>query len=257
MRTMGDVARMSVKNEDVLYRLFGVNAELLIDHAWGWEPVTIAEIKAYRPENNSLSSGQVLKEPYDFEKAKLVAKEMTDQLALSLTEKRLAAGQLVLTVGYDVANLATPELRRKYKGEIHVNHYGREVPKEAHGSVNFGRHTASSGLMVGAAAEIFDSVVDPALLVRRITVVANHVLSETEAKRRPSEPEQPDLFADGAELAKREAEEESRLEREKRLQNTILDIKRKLGKNAILKGMNLLEGATAKERNEQVGGHRK
>ena len=256
MRTMGDVARMSVNNEDVLYRLFGINAELLIDHAWGWEPVTLAEIKAYRPENNSLSSGQVLKEPYDFAKAKIVVKEMTDQLALSLIEKHLVADQLILTVGYDVANFATPELRRKYKGEIHVNHYGREVPKGVHGSVSFGRHTASSVLMVEAAAEIFDRVVDPALLVRRITVAANHVLNEADADRKPSGPEQPDLFTDGAELAKRQAEEESARNREKRLQNAILDIKHKLGRNAILKGMSLLEGATAKERNKQVGGHR-
>jgi DNA polymerase V len=257
MRTMGDVARMSVKNEDVLYRLFGINAELLIDHAWGWEPVTIAEIKAYRPENNSLSSGQVLKEPYDFAKAKLVAKEMADQLALSLVEKRLATDHLILTVGYDVANLATPELRSRYKGEIHINHYGREVPKGAHGSVCFERHTASSGLMVEAAARLFDRIVDPALLVRRITVAANHILSETEAKKQQmSGPEHPDLFADRDERARQQAEEEAGQEREKRLQNAILDIKRKLGKNAILKGMNLLDGATAKERNKQVGGHR-
>ena len=256
MRTMGDVARMSVKNEDVLYRLFGINAELLIDHAWGWEPVTIAEIKAYRPENNSLSSGQVLKEPYDFEKAKVVAKEMTDMLALSLVEKHLVTDQLILTVGYDVANLATPELRRKYKGEIHINHYGREVPKEAHGSVSFGRHTSSSQLMIEAAAAIFDRTVAPNLLVRRITVAANHILSEHEANRWPSEPEQPDLFTDEAALAKRQAEEEAGRNREKRLQHAILDIKNKLGKNAILKGMNLLDGATAKERNRQVGGHR-
>ena len=256
MRTMGDVARMSVKNEDVLYRLFGINAELLIDHAWGWEPVTIAEIKAYRPESNSLSSGQVLKEPYDFSKAKLVAKEMTDQLALNLVEKHLVTNQLILTVGYDVANLATPELRRKYTGEVHINHYGREVPKSAHGSVGFERHTASSGLMVEAAAGLFDRIVDPTLLVRRITIAANHILSEYETKKQPSGPEQPDLFADCNELAKRQAEEEAGQEREKRLQNAILDIKHKLGKNAILKGMNLLDGATAKERNKQVGGHR-
>ena len=255
MRTMGDVARMSVKNEDVLYRLFGVNAELLIDHAWGWEPVTIAEIKAYRPENNSLSSGQVLKEPYDFAKAKLVAKEMADQLALSLAEKHLVADQLILTVGYDVANLSTPELHRKYKGEVHINHYGREVPKGVHGSVNFGRNTASSALMVEAAEKIFERVADPDLLVRRITVAANHVLNEADADAKPAGPEQPDLFPD-EELAKRQAEEESARDREKRLQDAILDIKRKLGKNAILKGMNLLEGATAKERNKQVGGHR-
>ncbi|MBR3688187.1 MAG: DNA methylase, partial [Lentisphaeria bacterium] len=228
----------------------------LIDHAWGWAPVTIAEIKAYRPENNSLSSGQVLKEPYDFEKAKIVTKEMTDMLALSLVEKHLVTDQLILTVGYDVANLATPELRRKYKGEIHINHYGREVPKKAHGSVNFGRHTSSSQLMIEAAAAIFDRTVAPNLLVRRITVAANHILSEHEANRQPSEPEQPDLFTDREAAAKRQAEEEAGRSREKRLQRTILDIKNKLGKNAILKGMNLLEGATAKERNRQVGGHR-
>jgi DNA polymerase V len=255
MRTMGDVARMSVKDEDVLYRLFGVNAELLIDHAWGWEPVTIAEIKAYRPENNSLSSGQVLKEPYDFTKAKIVAKEMTDQLALSLVEKHLVTDQLILTVGYDVANLSDPARRNKYKGEIHINHYGREVPKGVHGSVSFDSHTASSGLMVEAAAEIFDRIVAPELLVRRITVAANHILSEADARLRPAEPEQPDLFAD-SENAKRQAEKESGRAREKRLQHAILDIKQKLGKNAILKGMNLLDGATAKERNKQVGGHR-
>jgi len=256
MRTMGDVARMSVKNEDVLYRLFGINAELLIDHAWGWEPVGIAEIKAYRPENNSLSSGQVLKEPYDFEKAKIVTKEMTDMLALSLVEKHLVTDQLILTVGYDVANLATPELRRKYKGEIHINHYGREVPKETHGSVNFGRHTSSSQRMIEAASAIFDRVVDRNLLVRRITIAANHILTENEANRKPSEPEQPDLFTDAAALRKQQAEEEAGRNREKRLQHAILDIKNKLGKNAILKGMNLLDGATAKERNRQVGGHK-
>ena len=256
MRTMGDVARMSVKSEDVLYRMFGVNAELLIDHAWGWEPATIAEIKAYRPENNSLSSGQVLKEPYDFEKAKLVAKEMTDQLALSLTEKRLMTDQLILAVGYDVANLREPARRSRFKGDVKTDHYGREVPKGVHGAVNFDRYTASSGLMVEAAAELFDRLADPTLLVRRITVAANHVLSETDVKRRASEPEQPDLFTDSAEFARQAAEEESGREREKRLQRAILDIKCKLGKNAILKGMNLLEGATAKERNKQVGGHR-
>ena len=256
MRTMGDVARMSVRNEDVLYRMFGVNAELLIDHAWGWEPVTIAEIKAYRPENNSLSSGQVLKEPYDFARAKVVAKEMADQLALSLVEKHLVADQLILTVGYDVSNLSDPSRRSRYQGEIKINHYGREVPKGVHGSVRFEHHTASSGLMVEAVAEIFDRIVDPDLLVRRITVAANHVLCEADARLRPSGPEQPDLFADSGELARNRAEEEAGRAREKRLQHAILDIKHKLGKNAILKGMNLLDGATAKERNKQVGGHR-
>jgi len=257
MRTMGDVARMSVRNEDVLYRMFGVNAELLIDHAWGWEPCTITEIKAYRPENNSLSSGQVLKEPYPFDKARLVAKEMADMLVLSLVEKQLAADQVILTVGYDTSNLATPEQRAKYSGETRINHYGREVPKEAHGAVRLGRHTSSSRLFVEAVDALFGQVVDPALLVRRITVAANHVLNEREAKKiAAGADEQPDLFLDREEVARRKAEEEAGAEREKNLQHAILDIKRKLGKNAILKGMNLLEGATAKERNQQVGGHR-
>ena len=177
-------------------------------------------------------------------------------LALSLVEKHLVTDQLILTVGYDVANLATPELRRKYKGEIHINHYGREVPKGAHGAENLGGHTSSSQRMIEAASAIFDRVVDRNLLVRRITVAANHILTENEVKRQPSEPEQPDLFTDAAALAEHRAAEEAGRDREKRLQNAILDIKHKLGKNAILKGMNLLDGATAKERNRQVGGHK-
>jgi DNA polymerase V len=257
MFTMGDVARCSVRDEEILYRMFGVNAELLIDHAWGWEPCTIAEIKAYRPENNSLSSGQVLKEPYPFDKARLVAKEMADMLALSLVEKQLVADQVVLTVGYDTSNLATPEQKAKYSGATRINHYGREVPKEAHGAVRLGRHTSSSRVFVEAIDTLFGQVVDPALLVRRITIAANHVLGERESKEVVAEAdEQPDLFLDREEAARRKAEEEAGAEREKKLQHAILDIKRKLGKNAILKGMNLLDGATAKERNQQVGGHR-
>ena len=257
MRTMGDVARMSVRNEDVLYRMFGVNAELLIDHAWGWEPCTIAEIKAYRPENNSLSSGQVLKEPYDFDKARLVAKEMTDLLVLGMVEKHLVADQMVLTVGYDTSNLATPERRANYSGAVRINHYGREVPKEAHGSVNLGGHTSSSLRIIEAVDGLFERIVNPDLLVRRITVAANRILSEAEAEQLTAgKDEQPDLFADSEGLAKRQAEEKAGADREKRLQKTILDIKRKLGKNAILKGMNLMDGATAQERNRQVGGHK-
>jgi DNA polymerase V len=257
MRTMGDVARMSVRDEDVLYRMFGVNAELLIDHAWGWEPCSLAEIKAYRPENNSISSGQVLKEPYEFGKARIVAKEMADMLALDMVEKHLVADQMALTVGYDTSNLATPERRAKYSGETRINHYGREVPKEAHGSVGLGDFSSSSRLIVEAVDALFGHVVDPKLLVRRITVVANHVLSEDDAARRHAvDNEQPDLFADPEDTARQKAEKKAGADREKRLQRTILDIKRKLGKNAILKGMDLLDGATAKERNKQVGGHR-
>ena len=257
MRTMGDVARMSVRNEDVLYRMFGVNAELLIDHAWGWEPCTMAEIRAYRPESSSVSSGQVLKEPYAFDKARLVAKEMADLLVLGMVEKHLVADQIVLMVGYDTSNLATPELRAKYTGETRINHYGREVPKEGHGSVNLGRHTSSSRLIVEAVDALFGRAVDPDLLVRRITITANHVLDEAAAEQQqPDDDEQPDLFTDSAEIARRKAGEKAAAEREKRLQHTILDIKHKLGKNAILKGMDLLDGATTKERNTQVGGHK-
>ena len=258
MRTMGDVARMSVRDEEVLYRLFGVNAELLIDHAWGWEPCTIAEIKSYRPESSSISSGQVLKEPYEFGKARLVAKEMADMLVLGMVEKHLVADQMVLTVGYDTSNLATPERRAKYSGATRINHYGREVPKEAHGSIDLGGFSSSSRLIVEAVDTLFGRVVDPKLLVRRITVVANRVMSETEAERTTSdaEDEQPDLFTDSEEIARRKAGEKARNDREKRLQRAILDIKHKLGKNAILKGMDLLDGATTMERNKQVGGHR-
>ncbi len=256
MRTMGDVARMSVRNEDVLYRMFGVNAELLIDHAWGWEPCTMAEIKAYRPESSSVSTGQVLKEPYAFDKARLVAKEMADMLVLGMVEKHLVADQVVLMVGYDTSNLATPELRANYTGATRINHYGREVPKEGHGSVNLGKHTSSSRLIVEAVDALFGQVVDPDLLVRRITVTANHVLDETAAEPPPDDDEQPDLFTDSAEAARQKAWEKAVADREKRLQHTILDIKHKLGKNAILKGMDLLDGATTKERNTQVGGHR-
>ena len=256
MRTMGDVARMSVRNEDVLYRMFGVNAELLIDHAWGWEPCTMAEIRAYRPERSSVSTGQVLKEPYAFDKARLVAKEMADLLVLGMVEKHLVADQIVLMVGYDTSNLATPELRAKYTGKTRINHYGREVPKEGHSSVNLGRHTSSSRLVVEAVDALFGQVVDPDLLVRRITVTANHVLDETAAEQPSADDEQPDLFTDSTEAVRRKAGEKAAADREKRLQHTILDIKHKLGKNAILKDMDLLDGATTKERNTQVGGHK-
>ena len=256
MRTLGDVARMSVQNEEVLYRLFGIKAELLIDHAWGWEPVTVPDIKAYRPESNSLSSGQVLKEPYDFEKAKIIAKEMTDMLVLSLTEKHLMTDQMVLHVGYDTVNLATPEQKRAYKGPTKINHYGREVPKSGHGSVNLGKYSSSSNLIIEAVADLFDRVVDRNLFIRRINVTANHVLNETEVPQAPAEEEQLDLFESSAERKQKQEAEQAKLDKEKRLQRAILDIKKKMGKNAMLRGMNLLEGATAKERNQQVGGHR-
>lgn len=253
MYTMGDVARCSLGktgeyyNEDLLYQLFGVNAELLIDHAWGWEPCTIADIKAYKPQSNSIGAGQVLQCAYPFDKARLVASEMAEGLALSLVEKELVCDQIVMTVGYDIDNPS-------YTGEFTTDRYGRKIPKHAHGTENLGRQTSSAKLIVQAVASLFDRVVDPALSVRRMYITAAHVVPERE-KRAPAA-QQLDLFSDyGAEAAKREAEEAA-LEKEKRRQLAVLEIKNKYGKNAILKGKNFEEGATAKERNEQVGGHK-
>lgn len=250
MFTMGDVARCSLENEDLLYELFGINAELLIDHAWGWEPCTIADIKAYCPESHSLSTGQVLQEAYSFEKGLLIVREMADMLSLDLVEKRLVTDQIVLTVGYDVENLANPEKRLEYGGEFKLDHYGRAVPKSAHGSINLGCNTASTKKIVEAAAELYERIVRKGFTVRRMYVVANHVISEENAV--DSEPEQLDLFTDYGRLEN----ERKMLSREKELQRAVLRIKHRFGKNAILKGMNFEEGATTIARNGQVGGHR-
>ena len=254
MYTMGDVARMSVKNEDLLYRMFGINAELLIDHAWGWEPCTIADIKSYKPENNSISSGQVLQAPYEYEKAKLVVREMTDLMALDLVAKRLVADQLVLNIAYDVLNITDSERRARYTGAIKTDSYGRQAPKDAHGSINLPRHTSSAKIITEHMMLLFDRIVDSDLLVRKITVTANHVLNEKDAPKPPEE--QPDLFTDYDALEKQKAAEEAEFDKERRLQDALLSIKKQFGKNAILKAMNLQEGATAKERNQQVGGHK-
>ena len=254
MYTMGDVARMSVKAEDILYRMFGINAELLIDHAWGWEPVTIADIKSYKPDSSSMSSGQVLQEPYEFKKGRVVAMEMADQLALDLVEKQLATDQLILTVGYDTSSLSGSETG--YSGQVRIDHYGRQVPKEAHGSANLDRHTSSGTIITEAMTGLFDRFVDPNLLIRRITVVANHVLPESDVPV-ANDDGQSDLFTDYEALEKRKAAEQAELEKEKRLQQAVIGIKRRMGANAILKGMNFEEGATGKARNEQIGGHRK
>ncbi|MBR4866691.1 MAG: DNA methylase [Clostridia bacterium] len=253
--TMGDVARCSVYNENLLYKLFGKNAELLIDHAWGWEPCTMEAIKAYKPESNSLGSGQVLHQPYPAEKAKLVLREMTDLLVLDLVDKGLVTDQMVVTVGYDIENLTDSSRRKNYHGEITVDHYGREIPKHAHGTANLGGYTSSTKKILDAVSELFDRIVDPDLLVRRLNVVANRVVAEGERVEETA-PEQLDFFTDyDAEDARREAEKEM-LERERRRQQAMLSIKKKFGKNAILKGMNLEEGATAKDRNAQIGGHK-
>ena len=261
--TMGDVARCSLGkkgeyySEDLLYDLFGVNAELLIDHAWGWEPAVIADIKAYRPESSSLSSGQVLHKPYPFDKAKLVVREMADLLALDLVSKRLVTDQMVLTVGYDVENLADPGRRARYTGPVTIDYYGRRVPKHAHGSANLGGYTSSSRRIIEAVMALFDRVVDRDLLVRRMYVVANHTMDEDRARAETARQSvQLDMFTDYAAEAEKQAAAEAARARERRQQEVVLAIKDKYGKNAILKGMNLEEGATAKDRNAQIGGHK-
>lgn len=252
MYTMGDVARCSVGresdyyNEDLLYKLFGVNAELLIDHAWGWEPTEISDIKSYRPESSSLSSGQVLQEPYEFSKAKLVLKEMADLLSLELVSKRIVTDQIVLTVGYDIESL-----KKSYSGAVETDRYGRKIPKTAHSSENIGRYTSSTKLICETAMKLFDRIVDKELLVRRMYIVANHIITENDAEKE-HEYIQLNLFSD---TGKQEAEE-NELKKEKDMQKAILKIKSKYGKNSIIKGMNLKEGATVLERNRQIGGHK-
>ena len=247
--TMGDIARCSVLHEDLLYDLFGVNAEYLIDHAWGWEPTEIRHIKAYRPESNSLSVGQVLQGPTAFSTARIIVQEMTDALSLSLVEKQLVTDQIVLTVGYDVDNL-----KGNYKGEIDTDYYGRSVPKPAHGSENIGRRTSSTKQMIDAAMRLYDRIVDPSLSVRRMYVIANHVQPERVAVEAPAA-EQLDLFSYGETVLLREAEE-AQLKKERKLQEAMIAIKGKYGKNAILAGTSYQEGATGRERNRQIGGHK-
>lgn len=254
--TMGDVARCSEQNEELLYRLFGKNAELLIDHAWGWEPCTVEAVKAYRPESSSLGSGQVLQCPYDAEKAKLVVREMADALSLDLVEKHLVTDQIVITVGYDIENLTDPERRKKYRGEVVTDHYGRQIPKHAHGTENMENFTSSTQKMVEAASVLYDRIVDKNLLIRRINITANNIVEEKAAPQKNNSYQQLNLFTDYAAEEEQEKQEALRLDRERKLQEATITIKKKFGKNAILKGMSLQEGATAKNRNEQIGGHK-
>ena len=261
MLTMGDVARCSIgkpgdyHNEELLYRLFGINAELLIDHAWGYEPCRMEHIKAYKPENNSVGSGQVLHCPYTAQKTRLVVKEMADQLSLQLVDQGLVTDQMVLTVGYDIENLTDPKRSGSYRGEVTKDRYGRNIPKHAHGTENLGCFTSSTRQILDAVLALYDRIIDEKLLIRRVYLTANHVMPETEVKRELVA-EQLDLFTDYDALEQKRQKEQQELEREKRLQHAMLDIKKKFGKNAILKGMNLCEGATAKERNDQIGGHK-
>ncbi|MEE1037665.1 MAG: DNA methylase [Eubacterium sp.] len=261
MNTMGDVARCSIGkkhdfyNEDLLYKLFGVNAELLIDHAWGWEPCTISEIKKYRPEGHSLGSGQVLQEAYDYKKARLVVREMTDLLVLDLVNKKLVTDQMTLTVGYDIENLTDPRRRALYHGEITTDAYGRQVPKHAHGTVRLGQQTSSTSVILKAVTELFEDIVDKNLLVRRINIAANNIVYEDEIEVKEEE-EQLQFFVDYDQREKENKEAEEDREKEKAIQHALINIKEKYGKNAIIKGMNLEEGATARGRNRQIGGHK-
>lgn len=249
--TMGDVARTSIQNEELLYKLFGINAELLIDHAWGYEPVTIEQIKAYKPSTNSISSGQVLHCPYNYEKTKLIVKEMTELLTLELVEKHLVTSQIVLTIGYDIDNLIDPYISNTYKGEITVDRYGRKVPKHAHGTINIDHKTSSTKVIMDKVMELYDRIIDNRLLVRRVNLTANNVVDESAAEQTNTF-EQIDLFTDYKQKEKEHQDEQE----EKQLQQAMLNIKKKYGKNAIIKGMNLEEGATTIERNGQIGGHK-
>ena len=259
--TMGDIARCSIGgpadyyNEDLLYKLFGVNAELLIDHAWGWEPCTMADIKAYKPDSNSVGSGQVLQCAYPAASARLIIQEMSDALALDLVDKGLVTNQLVLTVGYDIENLSDPQRRKAYHGPVTTDHYGRAVPKHAHGTANLDCYTSSSRQILQAVTDLFDRITDQNLLIRRLYVTACHVLPEASVPRDDG-PAQLDMFTDYAAEETRKAEEAAELEKERQMQKAMLDIKKKFGKNSILKAMNLEEDSTAVDRNNQIGGHK-
>jgi len=246
---------MMPHGEDRLYKLFGVNAELLIDHAWGWEPCTIADIKGYRPENKSISTGQVLHCPYDFEKTKLIVREMTELLCLDLVEKRLVTNQIVLTVGYDVENLTNSKISTYYKGDVTIDHYGRKIPKHAHGTANIKCHTSSGILIVKEVMELFDRIVDKNMLCRRITVCANHIVPENTVTEK-TESYQFDWFTDYEKEKERKEAEEKTLKKERKIQEATIKLQKRFGKNAILKGFNLKEGATTIDRNSQIGGHK-
>ena len=256
IETMGDIARTSINNERLLYRLFGVNAELLIDHAWGWEPVGMEHIKAYRPETNSMSSGQVLQDPYTFEKARNVVMEMADAISLDLVEKRLVTNQLVLTIGFDRESLEHPDVLARYQGNVVMDYYGRAVPKHAHGTANLQGYSSSSKEIIDAVMSLYDRIVDHDLLIRRLNITTNNIISETEARNREKAPVQLDLFTDYEALANEEKKRNAERDKERKMQEALIAIKHRFGKNAILKGTSFSDGATARDRNNQIGGHK-
>ena len=253
--TMGKLARYSLKNEETLYRIFGVNAELLIDHAWGWEPCTIDLIKAYRPESNSFSNGQVLTKPYPVTQARVVLREMADSMSLSLVEKRMVTDQVVVDIGYDAESLNRTDISANYHGDVSIDRYGRPVPKRAHGSANLQPATSSSRQLAEAAIRTFDKIVHPDLLIRYLNLTVNHVKDERVAVRQ-QDGVQLELFTDYETAAQQQEAAQAERDKERRLQEAQLAIKKKFGKNAILKGTNFEEGATAIERNRQIGGHK-
>ena len=255
MYTMGDIARMSINNEDFLFKLFGVNAEFLIDHAWGYEPCTIKDAKNYKPLNSSISQGQVLHCPYNFEKAKLIVKEMVDNLVLELVDKHLKTDQIVLTIGYDIENLTNPSIERRYKGEITIDAYGRKVPKHSHGTANIDHKTSSTKTITNEVMKLYDKIVNPILLIRRLNVTACNIVNEENKESTPII-EQIDLFTNYEEISKQKEKNLKDEIEEKKIQKALLNIKKKYGKNSILKAMNYEEGATAKDRNLEVGGHK-
>ncbi len=265
MFTMGDIARCSegkpnsFYNANLLYKLFGVNAELLIDHAWGWEPTEIADCKAYTPETKSLSSGQVLSRPYSFEEGRIIVQEMADLLSIDLVRKGLMTDQIVLDVSYDSSNLSDPKIAAKYKGAVKSDYYGRPVPQHVHGSKNFGRYLSSSHRIIEAVCDIYDSIVDTQLTVRRFNIAVTRLLTvqEVQEKEENAPPEQLSLFRDYEAEDKAKKEEDASLEKERKMQKALISIRDRYGKNAVIKGLNLHEGATAIDRNEQIGGHRK
>lgn len=253
--TMGDIARLSLRNENLLYSLFGVNAELLIDHAWGWEPVTMAEVKAYRPEAKSMSSGQVLQEPYTAEKARVVILEMADAVSYDLIEQGVVTDQVVLTIGYDVESLKNKTIVSNYHGKIKKDFYGRNVPEHAHGTINLERPTSSSKILIEKVAELYDKIINPKLLVRRLTLSINHLIDENRINNQKYAV-QLDLFSDYEEVERQKKSEEKELLKERSRQEAMLRLRKKFGKNVLLRGLNYAEGATQKDRNQQIGGHK-
>ncbi len=252
--TMGDIARCSLKNEDFLYNMFGVNAELLIDHAWGWEPVSMDMVKAYRPETNSICNGQVLHEPYTADRARVVTIEMADAVSLDLIDKGLLTDQIVLTIGYDTNSLTNPDISTRYHGRVKTDFYGRKVPEHSHGTINFNRPTSSDKIIIEKVAELFDRIINPYLLVRRITLSINRLVREDDTKAR-QQTVQLNLFEDYEEIKQRQEREREEINKERRRLEAVIKIKKMFGKNVILKGLNFDEGATQRDRNRQIGGH--